>query len=99
MYLLVDRYDNNGQWQSFYSSEFESMAIGVLGECFTADEPKSKTLLIRAIPSYGDTTLLQLAVEAGNKEFVGHQACQNLLTNIWWGKMDQLQQQADLRVS
>lgn len=67
------------------------MAIGVLGECFTADEFKSKTLLVRVLPSYGQTTLLQLAVEANNIEFVSHQACQNLLNNIWWGKMDELQ--------
>lgn len=69
------------------------MAIGVLGECFAADEVKSKTLLIRVVPSYGETTPLQLAVEANNKEFVSHQASQNLLNNIWWGKMDELQGQ------
>ena len=79
-------------------SEFEGIAIGVLGECFTSDESKTKSLLVRCIPSYGHTTLLQLAVEADNKEFVGHQACQNLLNNIWWGKMDELET-GDLRVS
>lgn len=74
-----------------YCREFEDIAIGVLGDCFAADEFKSKTLLIRVHQSYGRTTLLQLAVEADNKEFVSHQACQNLLNNIWWGKMDELQ--------
>ena len=33
-------------------------------------------------------TLLELAAYARNKEFVGHQACQDLIDEIWWGTMD-----------
>lgn len=67
------------------------MAIGVLGVFSNDIHQKSKILLIRGIPSYGDTTLLRLAVEAKFKEFVGHDACQNLLPDIWWGKISQNQ--------
>lgn len=75
----------------YFHRDFEAIAIGVLGECFTADEFKAKTMLVRVLPSYGGTTNLQLAVESGNKQFISHQCCQNLLNNIWWGKMDELQ--------
>ena len=33
-------------------------------------------------------TLLEQAAYAGNKELVGHQACQDLIDEIWWGSMD-----------
>lgn len=84
----------------FHFSEFERMAIGVLGVFFSDIHQKSKTklLLTRVIPSYGETTLLHLAVEAGFKDFVGHDACQNLLPQIWWGKIDQNQNELKVLV-
>ena len=35
----------------------------------------------------GDTTILMLAVEADNKSFIAHAACQTLLNNIWMGRL------------
>ena len=73
----------------------------MLTECFVTDEQVARTLVTRQIPSYGETTILQLAVENDNeefrREFVSHQACQKRLNNIWWGKMDE--QQYELRVT
>ena len=48
----------------------------------------TKQLLRSVNRSYGKVTLLELAAYAGNKEFVGHQACQDLIDEIWWGTMD-----------
>lgn len=70
---------------------FESIALGILNECFLVDEAKAKSLLIGVLSSYGETTPLQLAIEAENKAFISHQCCQNLLNNIWWGRLDELQ--------
>jgi len=73
-----------------HCSHFEKIALGVLSECYSSDEQKAKMLLIRQLPSYGNATILQLAVEGTNKEFISHQACQQLLNNIWYGKLDEL---------
>lgn len=39
------------------------------------------------MPNYGDTFVLQLAVEAENMEFVSHQASQSVLSTIWMGQL------------
>ena len=54
-------------------------------ECYAADEKKAQLLLVRELPSCA--TILMLAVEADNKNFIAHAACQSLLNNIWRGRM------------
>ena len=39
--------------------------------------------IIRRIPSYGNVTWLELAVEAEAKEFIAQRAVQDVLNNIW----------------
>ncbi|ESO08545.1 hypothetical protein HELRODRAFT_190762 [Helobdella robusta] len=62
---------------------FGNLALGVLNECYSVDQSKATLLLVRQMSSFGETTVLKMAVQADHKEFVAHPACQNLLTNIW----------------
>ncbi|KAI0235843.1 Transient receptor potential cation channel subfamily M member 2 [Lamellibrachia satsuma] len=66
---------------------FESLAVGVLTECYEEDERKAQLLLTRRLPNFGGKTVLRLAAEADNKLFIANVACQSLLNRIWMGKM------------
>jgi len=68
-------------------SFFEDLSVGLLAECHSSDQRKTIRLLIRELPGFGKTTTLKMAVQADNKNFVAHPACQNLLTEIWTGKL------------
>ena len=61
--------------------------MNVLRECYSSDQRKATLLLVRELPNFGGTTVLQNAVHAENYEFVAHPACQNLLTTLWMGQM------------
>lgn len=68
-------------------SEFEQMAIGVLNIFdATTDDLINGVILLRKIPFY-KLDCLQMAVEADCKKFVSLSSCQNLLTDIWYGKI------------
>ena len=69
------------------TEHFEELAVGVLTECYAIDEKKAQLLLVRELPNFGCATILLLAVEADNKNFIAHAACQSLLNNIWRGRM------------
>ncbi|XP_064643438.1 transient receptor potential cation channel subfamily M member-like 2 isoform X2 [Lineus longissimus] len=66
---------------------YEGLALGVLKECYQADDQKAQLLLVRELPNYGMATSLLLAVHADNKIFISHSCCQSLLNSIWRGKM------------
>jgi len=55
-------------------------------------------LLVHETDNYGSTTPLQLAVLADHKEFVAHAACQEVLTTIWFGRIDKDHSHMHLKV-
>ena len=61
----------------------------MLSECYTSDEANTHKLLVRELPLFGASTIIALAVEADNKTFIAHAACQTLFSKIWAGKMSQ----------
>ena len=61
--------------------------MGVLSQCYANDERKAQLLLVRELPNFGVSTVVQLAVQADNKIFIAHTACQSLFNNIWRGRM------------
>lgn len=71
----------------FSFSFYEKLAVGLLEECYSSDHEKSIQLLVREIPEFGKTTVLKMAVQADNKNFVAHPACQTLLTEAWTRKL------------
>lgn len=68
-------------------SDFEGMAIGVLNIFdSTTDDLINGVILLRKIPFY-NLDCLQMAVEAECQKFVALSSVQNLLTDIWYGKI------------
>ncbi|XP_064594682.1 transient receptor potential cation channel subfamily M member-like 2 isoform X2 [Liolophura sinensis] len=70
-----------------HAVEYEDLAIGVLNECYEADEKRSLSLLVRELKYWGKATCVLIAVQADNKRFISHSACQALLNTIWMGQM------------
>jgi len=68
-------------------SFYRSLVVGILSECYSSDQHKSTLLVVHQVDNYGYTTPLQLAVHAKDKNFVAHQVCQNALTAIWFGRL------------
>ena len=63
------------------------MAIGVLNLFdSTTDDLINGVILLRKIP-YFNLDCLQMAVEANCQKFVSLTSVQNLLTDIWYGKV------------
>lgn len=61
--------------------------MGVLNECFEADEKKTNLLLIRRHEQFGDANCLKLAIKSDNKQFISHPACQDFFRNVWMGNL------------
>ena len=72
-----------------FFSEWSSLSIGVLSECYATDDQKAQDLLVRELIHWGDATCILIAVKADNKDFISQTACQSLLNSIWMGKMMQ----------
>ena len=86
------------------ANEFEEYANQSLQRCYTADEDKGCEIAIRRIYLFGGVTCLQVnkesytrenkvccfqvAVDADDKQFVGQPCCDQLLNNVWYGKID-----------
>ncbi|XP_077993111.1 transient receptor potential cation channel subfamily M member-like 2 [Glandiceps talaboti] len=70
------------------AKEYEEMACGVLTECYKDDEERAQLLLVRELPFWGNSTCLRLGISADDKNYIAHAAAQNLLSIIWYGKLD-----------
>lgn len=44
-------------------------------------------MLVHEMSSFGMSTDIMMAVEADNKVFIAHAACQSLFNHIWRGKI------------
>lgn len=73
----------------FAFSFFENLAIDVLNECYSSDHQMTIDHLAREIDHFHHQTVLRIAVGADNKKFLAHPACQKLLTEIWFGELDE----------
>ena len=78
---LADLDNDNSYYQS--ASEFESLAVTSLHKLHQNNKDICPDAIVREIHAYGDITWLELAVAAEAKEFVAHQAVQEVLNNIW----------------
>lgn len=79
-------------------SEFLSIALGLLDECYRTNEDLAQQLLTYNLENWGDQCCLSLAVATRHEEFVAHTCCQTLLTEIWMGAM-KLDEWATLKVT
>ncbi|EDO47658.1 predicted protein, partial [Nematostella vectensis] len=69
------------------SREFYDIALGLLDECYKANDVLAQRLLIYHPVYWGGRTSLSLAVASRHEEFVAHSCCQKKLTEIWMGAL------------
>ncbi|XP_022084602.1 transient receptor potential cation channel subfamily M member 2-like isoform X2 [Acanthaster planci] len=70
-----------------HAKDFQTMAIDFLNLCYTGDRRRTSLLLVRNLPDWGNSTCLDLAAAARNKQFIAHAAVQNLLNELWMGRL------------
>ncbi|XP_054553271.1 transient receptor potential cation channel subfamily M member 4 [Talpa occidentalis] len=70
------------------AAKFEGLGVDLFGECYRSSESRAARLLLRRCPLWGDSTCLQLAMQADARSFFAQDGVQSLLTQKWWGEMD-----------
>ncbi|XP_022084590.1 transient receptor potential cation channel subfamily M member 5-like [Acanthaster planci] len=70
-----------------HSRDFEEMAVDILKMCYASDRRRTSSLLVRIMPEWGGVTCLDIAASAKSKRFISHVAVQNLLSELWMGRM------------
>ncbi|CAF4161721.1 unnamed protein product [Adineta steineri] len=81
------------------ANDFETHAIEFVRCAYFNDKHKACELIMRCTNLYGGVTCLQMAIAADNKRFVHEDACQALLTNIWYDRVDPVQERKRLVVN
>ncbi|XP_071824925.1 transient receptor potential cation channel subfamily M member-like 2 isoform X3 [Apostichopus japonicus] len=86
---MASKEDDMDQKESMlqHAEQYEELAIGVLNECHDQEEDRTLIMMIRNLPNWGNTTCLTMAVQAENRKFIAQSSVQNLLTQIWLGKI------------
>ena len=81
------------------ASYFETHAIEFVRCAYANDKHQACELIMRRIDLYGGVTCLQMAMAADNKRFLYEDACQALLTNIWYDKLDPVRERNRLAIN
>ncbi|XP_070535546.1 transient receptor potential cation channel subfamily M member 2-like [Ptychodera flava] len=76
----------DGMMQS--AKDYEQLAIEILTRCYNASEKQTLALLSRKLTHWGDSSCVDLAFSARSMNFIAHTAVQELLSNVWYGKID-----------
>jgi len=72
---------------SVMASVFEGLTTELLTECYSSNQEMTIDLLVRPVRTFANLTPLEIAVQANNQSVISHEACQNLLTSIWMGRI------------
>ncbi|XP_052253192.1 transient receptor potential cation channel subfamily M member 8-like [Dreissena polymorpha] len=70
-----------------YLSEWSTVAIDCLYECYQKSEEATYSYLTMTMPFWNEKSCLDLAFESNNMEFLAQQACRNIVGDIWNGRM------------
>jgi hypothetical protein len=81
------------------ADDFETYAIEFVRCSYCYDKHQACELIMRRIDLYGGVTCLQMAATADSKKFLHEDACQALLTNIWYDKVDPVREQNRLIIN
>ncbi len=81
------------------ADDFETHAIEFVRCSYSYNKQLTCELIMRQVKLYGDVTCLQMAIVADDKKFLDEDACSALLTNIWYDKVDPVQEQTLLVVN
>ncbi|CAF1399809.1 unnamed protein product [Rotaria sordida] len=63
------------------------------------DKQRACELIVRRVNLYGRVTCLQMALAADDKKFLYEDACQTVLMNIWYDKVDPVRERPVLAVN
>ena len=91
-------HDSKSKIQS-EANEFEMYAIECVRCSYFYDHVQACELIMRRVDLYGEVTCLQMAIAADDKKFLYEDACNSLLTNIWFDKIDPVQERTRLVVN
>ncbi|CAF1648386.1 unnamed protein product [Rotaria sp. Silwood1] len=69
-------------------NQLEYFAVEILEKFYSTYPSKCKQAIIRVIPEFDNVTWLQLAVLAESKSFIAKQGVQDVLNDIWYGRID-----------
>ncbi|UJR33345.1 hypothetical protein I4U23_020794 [Adineta vaga] len=72
-----------------WANEMEQLAVDILEKFHDNNVSKCKQAIIRAVREYDNVSWLQLAVIAESKAFISKQAVQDVLKDIWYGRIAQ----------
>lgn len=78
---------------------FETYAIEFVRCSYLYNKQNACELIMREVKLYGGVTCLQMAIIANNKKFLYQDACQALLTNIWYDKVDPVRERTFLTIN
>ena len=67
----------------FFFSDYTNLAVGVINECYKNDELYTNNILKRVMKNWGDRTIIEIALQSSNREFIASSACQELAEKIW----------------
>lgn len=81
------------------AGEFETHAIEFVRGAYDNDKYQACELIMRRVELYGGVTCLQMAMAADDKKFLNEDACQALMTNIWYDKVDPGREQRRLLIN
>ena len=87
--------------ETLYSKagDFETHAIEFVRCAYYNDKYQACELIMRRVELYGGVTCLQMATAADDKKFLNEDACQALMTNIWYDKVDPDREQRRLMIN
>jgi hypothetical protein len=81
------------------AGDFETHAIEFVRCAYYSDKYQACELIMRRVELYGGVTCLQMAMAADDKKFLNEDACQALMTNIWYDKVDPGREQRRLVIN
>jgi hypothetical protein len=91
-------HDSEGKLNS-EADDFEIYAIECIRCSYLYDREQACELIMRRIDLYGGITCLQMAIAANDRKFLYEDACDALLTNIWFDKDNPTQERTHLVVN
>ncbi|CAF1085373.1 unnamed protein product [Adineta steineri] len=81
------------------ADDFEMYAIECVRSSYLYDREQACELIMRRVNLYGEVTCLRMAIAADDKRFLNEDACNALLTNIWFDKIDPTQERTRLIIN
>lgn len=65
------------------AKEYENLASQMIDQSYEENPEISVNAIIQKIPSFGNTTLFEIAIAADAKRFISEKAVQNVIAYIW----------------